>query len=194
MIAYKAFNKDLTCRGYKFKEKEPNYTSDANCRENGFHCAENPLDCLSYYRFDNSVMYEVEATGDVDEDDIDSKISCTTLILRRKLDVMEFVKAAARYIMLHPYRNQNRYVYNDTVCGKENDKFLIVRGKTIAVSAQKGTVVCLLKENPYSKEILWYTIFTVDGKSILPNVPYNEYGEIVTEVEMEALKDEVERT
>lgn len=42
MIAYKAFNEDLTCRKYKFKENEPNYTDKANCRENGFHCAENP--------------------------------------------------------------------------------------------------------------------------------------------------------
>ena len=34
MIAYKAFNEDLTCRNYKFKENEPNYTDKANCREN----------------------------------------------------------------------------------------------------------------------------------------------------------------
>ena len=26
-----------------------NITDKANCRANGFHCAENPLDCLSYY-------------------------------------------------------------------------------------------------------------------------------------------------
>ena len=193
MTAYKAFNKDLTCLNYKFKENEPNYTDKANCRENGFHCAENPLDCLSYYRFDNCVIYEVDATGDVDEDDIDSKISCTVLTLRKKLDVFDFVKAAAKYIMLHPYREQNRHVHNDMACGKEGDKFLIVRGKTMAVSAQKDTIVCMLKETSYSKEILWYSIFKVDGKSMLAGVPYNEYGEIVTEAEMEALH-EIKRT
>ena len=55
-----------------------NKTDQANCRKNGFHCAENPMDCLDYYSdWKNSVYYEVDAAGDIDEDEIDSKISCT---------------------------------------------------------------------------------------------------------------------
>lgn len=103
--------------------------------------------------------------------------------------MLDFVKAAAKYITLHPYREQNHHVHNDMACGKEGDKFLIVRGKTMAVCAQKDTVVCMLKESQYSKEILWYSIFKVDGKSMLAGVPYNEYGDIVTEAEMEALHE-----
>lgn len=189
MIAYKAFKPDLTCRGYQFKENELNTTDEANCAKNGFHCAEDPLDCLTYYELDGSLIYEVEATGDIDEDDRDSKISCTTLILRRRLDLLEFVKAAARYILLHPYRKQNHLVHNDTAIGTENDKFLIVRGKNPRASGKKGTLICFLKENPFCKEILWYVIFTVDGTKILPDVPYNEYGEIVTEAECEVANE-----
>lgn len=48
MIAYKGFRPGLICRGYQFV-MGLNTTEKANCRENGFHCAENPLDCLSYY-------------------------------------------------------------------------------------------------------------------------------------------------
>lgn len=47
MYAYKGFEPDLSCRGYRFVMGK-NVTPEANCASNGFHCAENPLDCLSY--------------------------------------------------------------------------------------------------------------------------------------------------
>ena len=46
MIAYKGFRPGLICLGYQFV-MGLNTTAEANCRANGFHCAENPLDCLS---------------------------------------------------------------------------------------------------------------------------------------------------
>ena len=82
MIAYKGFQKDLKCRGFQFQEYGINETEKANCRQNGFHCAENPLDCLCYYpNWKNSVYYIVDASGDLDEDGEDSKISCTQMRL-----------------------------------------------------------------------------------------------------------------
>ena len=47
MYAYKGFEPDLSCRGYRFVMGK-NVTPEANCASNGFHCAEDPLDCLSY--------------------------------------------------------------------------------------------------------------------------------------------------
>lgn len=49
MYAYKGFEPDLSCRGYRFVMGK-NVTPEANCASNGFHCAEDPLDCLSYGR------------------------------------------------------------------------------------------------------------------------------------------------
>lgn len=49
MIAYKAFGNGLICRGYQFVIGL-NRTDKANCRKDGFHCAENPLDCLTVIR------------------------------------------------------------------------------------------------------------------------------------------------
>ena len=64
MIAYKGFKKDLKCRGFQFQEYGINETEKANCRQNGFHCAENPLDCLCYYpNWKNSAYYIVDASG-----------------------------------------------------------------------------------------------------------------------------------
>lgn len=39
MYAYKGFEPDLSCRGYRFVMGK-NVTPEANCASNGFHCAE----------------------------------------------------------------------------------------------------------------------------------------------------------
>ena len=85
MIAYKGFHPGLICRGYQFV-MGLNVTEKANCAANGFHCAENPLDCLIYYpQMELSEYYLVDAGGDVDEDEFDTKISCTQLTILHKL-------------------------------------------------------------------------------------------------------------
>ena len=90
MIAYKGFEKGLVCLGYQF-HMGLNVTEEANCAQNGFHCAENPLDCLTYYSdMNRSEYYLVDAGGDVDEDDRDSKIACTKLTVIKKLEPCEF--------------------------------------------------------------------------------------------------------
>ena len=74
MLAYKGFRKGLICRGYQYFENQWNCTDKARCHERGFHCAENPLDCLVYYpSWESSEYYLVEAKGDLDEDAVDSK-------------------------------------------------------------------------------------------------------------------------
>lgn len=108
MKAYKGFKKDLTCLGYKFNEDGINKTDQANCRKNGFHCAENPMDCLDYYSdWKNSVYYEVDAAGDIDEDEIDSKISCTEMQLVKRLTIEQLLFEGLIYMVEHPERNWN---------------------------------------------------------------------------------------
>lgn len=45
MYAYKGFEPDLSCRGYRFVMGK-NVTPEANCASTGFHCAEDPLDIV----------------------------------------------------------------------------------------------------------------------------------------------------
>ena len=44
MKAYKGFNKDMTCRGFQFKEGESYHEDEAKLCESGFHACRNPLD------------------------------------------------------------------------------------------------------------------------------------------------------
>lgn len=108
MKGFKFFNKDLTCRGFKFEPGKTYTEKEANCVKNGFHCCEYVLDCLNYYQFDSSVCYMVEATGDIDEDGTDTKISCTEITLLKELNLQEIAYYAAAYIIDHMERDVKR--------------------------------------------------------------------------------------
>lgn len=114
MIAYKGFAPGLVCLGYQFR-MGLNVTDKANCAQNGFHCAEDPLDCLSYYsNMERSEYCLVSAGGDVDEDGRDSKISCTELTILKRLDQEDFFLHALAYMMDHPARKYSSHVTKDS--------------------------------------------------------------------------------
>lgn len=109
MIVYKAFGPGLVCKGYHYKSGEVNCEAEANCVRNGIHAAENPADCLTYYRWDNkNEFWRCEAVGDIDEDGGDSKISTTELIPVHRLTLTDYIAECAWYILQHPLRLKER--------------------------------------------------------------------------------------
>ena len=178
MSVYKMFNKDMTCtkgKGVFQYEVGKTYTEpEATCRKNGFHCAENPLDCLDYYPdFENSVCCEVLAGGSVDEDDQDSKISCTEIKIIRKLSLERFVVEAARYIILHPKMPSNRRVMAEPSPVRENH-FVIVRCEKPAAKGEKGDVICCIREkNGIIKEA---GVYMIDGETFRAGAWYGPDG------------------
>ncbi len=187
MKAYKGFDKDLKCRGYQFKEGSIHKEPEANCVKNGFHCAEDPLDCLSYYpNWNNSVYYIVEASGDIHEDGSDSKISCTELKLLKKLTIEEFVAVSIRYIVQHPTRKWNSRVKKDE--GIAESIFAIVRGKNPIASGKLGTVLGYVKEFKKGNLIESISVFVVDGINFFPGVWYDVEGKKVDYEKRAAVK------
>ncbi len=176
MKAYKGFDKNLKCRGFQFEEGKTHMEKEANCAKNGFHCAENPMDCMTYYPdWDRSVYYIVEAAGDINEDGCDSKISCTELTLVKKLDKVDFIMESLQYIDRYPGRNSNScYVKDDS--GDSGKLFLVVRGKAPVASGELGSVIGFAVERQDSKEIEFLSVFIVDGNRIQPGVKYNANG------------------
>lgn len=172
MIAYKGFRPGLVCRGYQFK-MGLNVTDEANCAHNGFHCAENPLDCLRYYpNLGQSEYCLVDAGGDVDEDSDDSKISCTTLTILKKLDREEFFLHALAYMMDHPGRECNSRVVRESGCAEKNS-FVVVRGVDPIAKGGRNSILALAKEEAKTGKIIQITLACVDGKHARPNVWYD---------------------
>lgn len=172
MIAYKGFHPGLICRDYKFV-MGLNVTEKANCRANGFHCAEDPLDCLSYYpNMAHSEYYLVNAGGDVDEDGHDSKISCTELTILKKLDREEFFLHALAYMMDHPGRKCNGSVMRNIGTAQKND-FTLVRGTDPVAKGGQNSLLAFAKEEPKTGKIVQVTLTCVDGKRAKPDVWYD---------------------
>ena len=98
-VYYKGFNKDMTCRGFQFKEGETYEEKEAKLCESGFHACENPLDCFIYYNPGNSVYHEVEL-DDVspEKKDDDSKVCAKKIKVGARLDVAGIVKAHFDYV------------------------------------------------------------------------------------------------
>ena len=68
---YKAFNKDLTCRGFQY-EIGKTYEIDEKPKtcKRGFHFCASISECYEYYpKSDDTRICEIEALGDVDTDD-----------------------------------------------------------------------------------------------------------------------------
>lgn len=153
MKAYKGFNKDLTCRGYKFEEGKIFEENEANCVKNGFHCAENPLDCFTYYpQIENSAYYIIEAFGDLDEDGTDSKISCTKMQLVQRMTLEKIMIEALVFMVKKPYRKIHHCVKNEE--GNAKNGFAIVRGKNPKAKGKIGDVLALAKEEKDSVKII----------------------------------------
>ncbi len=170
MIAYKGFDKGYICRGYKFSMGE-NITDEATCAKNGFHSAENPLDCITYYdNIHNSVYCIVEVGGDIDEDAHDSKISSTELKIIKRLTIQELFLHALAFMADHPNREWSTHVKADE-CTAHNG-YAVVRGADPIARGNIGDILAFAKESPKDGSIEQVVLTTVDGTDILPNVWY----------------------
>ena len=98
--SYKGFNKDMTCRGFQYKEGETYTTDKAEVCKEGFHACEYPLDCLSYYSPNTSVYHEVEQSGVLSTHSGDSKVASTEIKIGAKLSIVGLVQAAIDFVKL----------------------------------------------------------------------------------------------
>ena len=144
-LAYKAFAPGLICRGVAFKPiGEVNVTDAANCARNGWHCAEDPADCLRYYPdIKNSIYAMVAVGGDVDEDAVDSKISCTELTIMRVLELRDYFLHILIYMKRYPKRG---CFVEKKGRGKAQNGYVVVRGQNPYAKGEFGDILAMARE------------------------------------------------
>jgi len=99
IIAYKGFNTDMTCRGFRYKEGETYKIKGwpILC-ERGFHACLNPLDCFIYYYGQiqkDVVFHEVYLDGVSDEKGVDSKVVAKKITIGREITLSEMADIAS---------------------------------------------------------------------------------------------------
>ena len=96
--AYKAFDKDLSCRGFKYEVgKEYEETGYIKACKKGFHACPYPLDVFGYYAPAGSRFCEVEQSGKIDDSE-SGKVCSSKIRIGAELDIRGLVKAAVFYV------------------------------------------------------------------------------------------------
>ncbi len=157
MIAYKGFTQEMTARlgkGNMLFQPGVLYRENASktVRE-GFHCCENPFECLTYYPLHSGNRYwQVEASGSIDEDG-EERIACTELKLLRELGIRQLAGYGMEYIVKHPLRADWKQsgtgimVAADRAEGKREGDIAIARGRQPRVWGVEGAICGLLMED-----------------------------------------------
>ena len=80
--AYKAFNSDLTCRGFQYEVgKEYHHEGKLELCESGFHACERLVDCFSYYEPNRAKtrICEILVWGDIQRNTEDTKLCASRI-------------------------------------------------------------------------------------------------------------------
>ena len=102
--AYKGFNADLTCRGFRYEVgKEYDHPGPVRVCESGFHACENPMDVLGFYppcgeNGNPNRFCEVEQSGEIDKSQSDKKCSSHIRILA-EIGLDGLIKAGVKFIL-----------------------------------------------------------------------------------------------
>lgn len=169
MTAFKGFSPKLTAqmghRGYQFAPGRTEREEKSKTASCGFHCCENPFDCLTYYSLGTSRFFMVEAAGSIDEDER-GRIACTEITLLRELDIKQFAGYGMAYMVRHPLRDGweccsgGAHITRGRADGRGEDLIIISRAPEPVARAGEGRVIGLLQE-PRPGEITAARVFTV---------------------------------
>ena len=190
--AYKAFDKDLSCRGFKYEVgKEYEETGDIKACEKGFHACPYPLDVFGYYVPAGSRFCEVEQSGKIDDSESD-KVCSSKIRIGAELDIRGLVKAAVSYVKERCTNECNAepgkpatagYSGAATARGKAStgsNGLSVARGKNVQVKGGIGAILVIAEEKEDTYDIVDWKAVVVDGEVVKADTWYRlENGELV---------------
>ena len=191
IIAYKAMDKNMQCRGKQYEVGKTYHEDEADCCKAGMHACENPLDVLHYYPLkDGPRFFEVECGGNVDKSVEDSKLACTELTVKGEVNFAGLVKATVNAVFnrvkgKEPFSSG----YSSTAGSSGDSSTAAATGAYCSAKAHGkdsiavvngvcgkacGALGCYLVLTEYDDDgnMLWAKMAKVDGAHIKENVWY----------------------
>ena len=200
MKAYKGFNKDMTCRGFQFKEGETYHEDKAKMCDRGFHACEDPLDCFGYYAPGQSVYHEVELDEVSVEREKDSKVVAKTIKVGAEIGLPGIIKAHFEYVKSHCKNEKNAEPgkpatagsygaatagYSGAATAGDNgaatsrgssasgeNGVSVARGNNLKVKGGIGALIVAAEENDDNFDIKSWASAIVDGEKIKADTWY----------------------
>ena len=195
IIAYKATDKNMMCRGKQYEVGKTYTEEKADCCTAGMHACEVPFDVLHYYHVsDGARFFQVECGGEVDKSSDDSKLACTELTVKGELKLTDMLKIGVEAVMKRVKektagaKETAASGYYSTGAASGYCSTAEVSGKaSIAVangynSKARGSIGCyiVLTEYDYDGNFLLAKMARVDGTVIKDGVWYTlKNGEFV---------------
>jgi hypothetical protein len=190
--AYKAFDKDLSCRGLKYEVgKEYEETGDIKACKKGFHACPYPLDVFGYYAPARSRFCEVEQSGQIDDSESD-KVCSSKIRIGAELDIRGLVKAAVSFVKerctnecnAEPGKPATAGNYGAaTARGKAStgsNGLSVARGNNVQVKGGIGAILVIAEEGEDTYDIVDWKAVLVDGEVVKADTWYRlENGELV---------------
>ena len=197
---YKAFDKDLSCRGFKYEVgKEYEETGDIKACEKGFHACPYPLDVFGYYVPAGSRFCEVEQSGKIDDSESD-KVCSSKIRIGAELDIRGFVKAAVSFVKerctnecnAEPGKPATAGEYGAATAGDSgaatargkastgSNGLSVARGNNVQVKGGIGAILVIAEEGEDTYDIVDWKAVLVDGEVVKADTWYRlENGELV---------------
>lgn len=206
--AYKAFDKDLSCRGFKYEVgKEYEETGDIKVCEKGFHACPYPLDVFGYYAPAGSRFCEVEQSGKINDSKSD-KVCSSKIRIGAELDIRGLVKAAVSYVKERCTNECNAEPGKPATAGDNgaatagyrgaatagdsgaatargkastgSNGLSVARGKNVQVKGGIGAILVIAEERDDTYDIVDWKAVVVDGEVVKADTWYRlENGELV---------------
>ena len=205
---YKAFDKDLSCRGFKYEVgKEYEETGDIKACEKGFHACPYPLDVFGYYAPAGSRFCEVEQSGKIDDSESD-KVCSSKIRIGAELDIRGLVKAAVSYVKERCTNECNAEPGKPATAGNcgaatagyrgaatagdrgaatargkastGSNGLSVARGSNVKVKGGIGAILVIAEERDDTYDIVDWKAVVVDGEVVKADTWYRlENGELV---------------
>ena len=206
--AYKAFDKDLSCRGFKYEVgKEYEETGYIKACEKGFHACPYPLDVFGYYAPAGSRFCEVEQSGKIDDSESD-KVCSSKIRIGAELDIRGLVKAAVSYVKERCTNECNAEPGKPATAGYSgvatagysgvatagnygaatargkastgSNGLSVARGRNVQAKGGIGAILVIAEERDDTYDIVDWKAVVVDGEVVKADTWYRlENGELV---------------
>ena len=190
--AYKAFDKDLSCRGFKYEVgKEYEETGDIKACEKGFHACPYPLDVFGYYAPAGSRFCEVEQSGKIDDSESD-KVCSSKIRIGAELDIRGLVKASVSFVKERCTNECNADPGKPATAGDSgaatargkastgSNGLSVARGNNVQVKGGIGAILVIAEEREDTYDIVDWKAVLVDGEVVKADTWYRlENGELV---------------
>ena len=189
MKAFKGFNRDMTCRGFQYKEGETFETDRAELCSTGFHACERPLDVFNYYSPSESVYHEVELDEVSDERrNDDTKVVAKKIKVGARLSIRDLINAQIEFVKEHCTNEFNAEPGQPATAGNYGaatsrgkssvgkNGLAVARGNGCKVRGGLGSILIIAEENPNNYDIAEWASAVVDDEIIKADTWYRLVG------------------